>query len=65
MRSLVGDQTLFDGIRALMPGHLLSFAGGRATPRRLVDALATAHAFTRTSADGVGQFRALLEDSVR
>jgi asparagine synthase (glutamine-hydrolysing) len=66
MRSLAGDETLFAGIRTLMPGHLLSFAGGRATlrrywtiPRPLV------RPRPRSAAEDVRQFRGLLEESVR
>jgi asparagine synthase (glutamine-hydrolysing) len=66
MRSLAGDETLFAGIRTLMPGHLLSFAGGRATLRRYwTIPRPVARPALRRAADDVRQFRALLEESVR
>jgi asparagine synthase (glutamine-hydrolysing) len=66
MRSLAGDETLFAGIRTLMPGHLLSFAGGRATLRRYwTIPRPAARPAPRNAADDVRQFRALLEESVR
>jgi asparagine synthase (glutamine-hydrolysing) len=66
MRSLAGDETLFAGIRTLMPGHQLSFAGGRATIRRYWSIPRPSERKTAgNAADDVRQFRALLEESVR
>jgi asparagine synthase (glutamine-hydrolysing) len=66
MRSLAGDETLFAGIRTLMPGHVLSFAGGRATLRRYwMIPPPPARPVPRDPAEDVRRFRALLEESVR
>jgi asparagine synthase (glutamine-hydrolysing) len=66
MRSLAGDETLFAGIRSLPAGHVLSFAGGRAIPRRYWSIPPPPEVrAVRSRAEDVRRFRALLEESVR
>jgi asparagine synthase (glutamine-hydrolysing) len=66
-RGTAGAETLFHGIRKLMPGHLLAFADGVVHERRYWD-VAAARAATppaRDRAEEVAGFRALLEESIR
>jgi asparagine synthase (glutamine-hydrolysing) len=60
----VGDATLFRGIRALEPGHVLVHDGGRAQVRRWWTLPREPEAGVREE-EWVERFRALLEDSVR
>jgi asparagine synthase (glutamine-hydrolysing) len=71
-RYISGTETLFKGIHKLLPGHWLVFQDGRIKTQRYWD-VPVRHAQGRgqraegsaLSADVVGQFRALLEESVR
>jgi len=63
-----GDQTLFDGIRKLLPGHLLVFERGTVTTRRYWDVPQRGDGSRTRSPGGheaVSRFRELLEESVR
>jgi asparagine synthase (glutamine-hydrolysing) len=68
-RYISGEETLFRGIHKLLPGHALAFENGRVTTRQYWDVpmreASDAHAGTPANGDVVGQFRALLEESVR
>jgi asparagine synthase (glutamine-hydrolysing) len=68
-RATSGDATLFRGIRKLMPGHVLVFAGGEVRLRRYWDVPDPAEpapkAATRTRAEDATEFRRLLDESVR
>jgi asparagine synthase (glutamine-hydrolysing) len=66
-RSVAGDETMFVGVSTLMPGHVLSFAGGSATIRRYWD-VPTRDTTTTAPGDRVAdvrRFRELLEESIR
>jgi asparagine synthase (glutamine-hydrolysing) len=66
MRSLAGDETMFTGITRVMPGHLLSFVGGRATTRQYWTLpIREAGAASNDRRADVRRFRDLLEESVR
>ena len=68
-RYVAGDQTLFRGIRKLLPGHLLVFEDGDVKVRQYWDVPTgrpQSYAALRTRPDDlVARFRALLEESVR
>src|SRR5215217_2339166 len=66
-RYLSGEETLFEGIHKLLPGHLLVYEQGRATTRQYWDVPvgAAADAPASTGREWVARFRALLEESVR
>lgn len=66
MRSLTGEETMFTGIKRLMPGHLLSFVGGRATLRQYWTLpVREPDAPSGDRREDVGRFRDLLEESIR
>ncbi|HXH07675.1 MAG TPA: asparagine synthase (glutamine-hydrolyzing) [Vicinamibacterales bacterium] len=61
-----GDDTLFAGIRKLMPGHLLVYEGGRVTIRRWWDVPVGDPAADPIAPSAVvPRFRSLLEHAVR
>jgi asparagine synthase (glutamine-hydrolysing) len=66
-RGVAGDETLFAGVRKLLPGHLLVFEDGRVTVSQYWDvpheAMETRGG--RTDADWTAEFRQRLEESVR
>jgi len=66
-RYVSGDETLFTGIRKLLPGHRLVFEAGRITIGQYWDIPheEPADAPVRSDADWTAQFKALLEESVR
>jgi asparagine synthase (glutamine-hydrolysing) len=66
-RYLSGEETLFEGIHKLLPGHLLVYEQGRVTVRQYWDVPvgAAAEAPVPTGREWVARFRALLEESVR
>jgi asparagine synthase (glutamine-hydrolysing) len=65
-RSLAGPETLFKGIRRLMPGHVLAYQDGQVQIRRYWDLPVREDPAEHLSeADAVRQFRGLLEESVR
>jgi asparagine synthase (glutamine-hydrolysing) len=69
-RYLSGTETLFRGIHKLLPGHLLCFEDGRVRVRQYWDlpvepAGADEAASPNRAGDVVGQFRDLLDESVR
>jgi asparagine synthase (glutamine-hydrolysing) len=67
-RSLAGPDTLFRGIRRLMPGHVLIYQDGHVQIRRYWDLPVREHANASdglSEADAIGRFRELLEESVR
>jgi asparagine synthase (glutamine-hydrolysing) len=66
-RATAGDETLFLGIRKLMPGHVLTFAEGRIQQRRYWDVPDSPgpSAPARSRAEDAEAFRALLDESVR
>jgi asparagine synthase (glutamine-hydrolysing) len=63
-RCTAGDQTLFRGIRKLLPGHLLVFEGGKIRTRQYWDIPARGES-PAGGPDPVERFRELLEESVR
>lgn len=65
-RYVSGEETMFVGIRKLMPGHLLAFQDGTVSIRQYWDIpLADRAPSDQAPADVVEQFRSLLEESVR
>ena len=61
-----GTQTMFRGIHKLLPGHQLVFEDGNATIRQYWDVPVGDYGPRQAaSGDPVGEFRALLEESVR
>ncbi len=66
-RATAGEETLFRGVHKLMPGHVLTFAGGQVQQRRYWDVPAAPEpgAPVRSRAEEVEAFRALLDESVR
>ncbi len=66
-RYLSGEETLFEGIWKLMPGHVLVFEDGAVRTRQYWDVPTgiEAEAPPRTFREAVGRFRELLEESVR
>jgi asparagine synthase (glutamine-hydrolysing) len=66
-RYLSGEQTLFQGIRKLLPGHLLVYEQGRVTTRQYWDVPvgAAAEPPAPNGREWVRRFRELLEESVR
>jgi asparagine synthase (glutamine-hydrolysing) len=65
-RSIAGEETLFAGVRKLLPGHRLVFEDGRAAVGQYWDVPHEAVAPSeRTEAEWTAQFRQLLEESVR
>jgi asparagine synthase (glutamine-hydrolysing) len=68
-RYVAGDQTLFRGIRKLLPGHLLVFEDGDVKVRQYWDIPTgrpqSSAALRARPDDLVARFRALLEESVR
>jgi asparagine synthase (glutamine-hydrolysing) len=65
-----GEDTLFKGVRKLLPGHLLVFEGGEVATRQYWDVpsrSAESLALERPSSEPnvVGRFREILEESVR
>ncbi len=66
MRSLAGEETMFAGIARVMPGHLLSFAGGRATTRAYWTLpVRDPGVPPGNRQDDERRFRSLLEESIR
>jgi asparagine synthase (glutamine-hydrolysing) len=59
-----GEETLFRGIRKLLPGHTLVWADGRLTPRRYWD-LEPSPPYRGSFAQAMDEFRALLGEAVR
>jgi asparagine synthase (glutamine-hydrolysing) len=67
-RYLSGEETLFNGIYRLLPGHVLVFENGRATTRQWWDVPVgkpRPEVERLSDAEAVSQFRARLEDAVR
>jgi asparagine synthase (glutamine-hydrolysing) len=67
-RYLSGEETLFRGIRRLMPGHTLVYENGEVTIRQYWDVPAgdvNPELARMTERQLVGRFRELLEESVR
>ena len=68
-RYVSGDETLFEGIYKLLPGHLLVFEHGEISTRQYWDVptgrSSTTDPTLRSSGDVVARFRELLEESVR
>jgi asparagine synthase (glutamine-hydrolysing) len=67
-RTLAGDETLFTGIRKLLPGHVLVYEDGRVRTRRYWDVPVREDAEAKASEPArvwVRRFRAALEESVR
>ncbi len=66
-RYLSGEETLFEGIQKLLPGHLLVYEQGRATTQQYWDVPvgAAPEAPAPAGREWVARFRALLEESVR
>jgi asparagine synthase (glutamine-hydrolysing) len=67
-RYLSGEETLFDGIHRLMPGHTLVFENGEVRVRQYWEipvGQAAEDLTAQRDADLVDRFRALLEESVR
>jgi len=64
---LSGEETLFQGIRKLMPGHTLTISSGRFTPeiRQYWQIPTTQDASQRSDAEWIAECRELLEQSVR
>jgi asparagine synthase (glutamine-hydrolysing) len=60
-----GDETMFRGIRKLLPGHLLVFEGGEIKTRQYWDVPAREASPQTPVANPVGRFKELLEESVR
>jgi asparagine synthase (glutamine-hydrolysing) len=65
-----GEDTLFKGVRKLLPGHLLVFENGTVATKQYWDLPRRDHGSglkqpSAISRDVVGQFRELLEESVR
>ena len=60
----VAPDTMYRGVRKLLPGHILQVTNGAATTREWWDAVPTRDA-TLTEPDAVSEVRRLLEDSVR
>jgi asparagine synthase (glutamine-hydrolysing) len=66
-RYLSGEETLFEGIHKLLPGHVLVYEQGRVTTRQYWDVPvgAAAENPAPNGREWVARFRALLEESVR
>jgi asparagine synthase (glutamine-hydrolysing) len=66
-RYLSGEETLFEGIYKLLPGHLLIYENGTVATRQYWDVPlgAAPEAPAPTGREWVARFRALLEESVR
>jgi asparagine synthase (glutamine-hydrolysing) len=65
-RSLAGEETLFRGIRKLLPGHLLVFENGMVSTRKYWDLPERSTAGRRRSdPEIVARFSELLQESVR
>src|SRR5215211_5658162 len=66
-RYLSGEETLFEGIHKLLPGHVLVYQNGDVTTRQYWDVPvgATAASPAPSGREWVSRFRALLEESVR
>jgi asparagine synthase (glutamine-hydrolysing) len=66
-RYLSGEETLFEGIRKLLPGHVLVYEEGRAATRQYWDVPvgATSPEPLSNDREWVARFRGLLEESVR
>ena len=66
-RYLSGEETLFQGIHKLLPGHLLVYDRGRVTTRQYWDVPvgAAPEEPAPNGREWVARFRALLEESVR
>jgi asparagine synthase (glutamine-hydrolysing) len=65
-RYIAGEETLFEGVHKLLPGHLLVFENGRVAVRQYWDVPHAAdEADVAAPADWVARFRELLEESVR
>ncbi|MDQ6679093.1 MAG: asparagine synthase (glutamine-hydrolyzing) [Acidobacteriota bacterium] len=64
---LSGEETLFQGIRKLMPGHSLTISSGRFRPeiRRYWEIPTTQHAVKKSDAEWIAECRELLERSVQ
>ena len=64
-----GEETLFEGIYKLLPGHLLVFERGEICTRQYWDVptgrSSNTDASLRSSGDVVARFRELLEESIR
>jgi asparagine synthase (glutamine-hydrolysing) len=59
-----GRQTLFRGIRRLLPGHTMTFAGGRLSEKQYWD-IANVPPIAISAAEAEERFEALLMESVR
>jgi asparagine synthase (glutamine-hydrolysing) len=67
-RSISDEETLFEGVHKLLPGHVLTFERGQVTCRRYWDVPTgerDAAASTTSLADDVRRFRELLEESIK
>ena len=68
-RYVSGEETLFEGIYKLLPGHLLVFEHGEIRTRQYWDVPTGRSAITseslRSTGDVVARFRELLEESIR
>ena len=66
-RSIAGEETLFRGVHKLLPGHVLTFEGGRVTCRRYWDVPIgrDPRVPARPVEEDVREFRARLEDAIR
>jgi asparagine synthase (glutamine-hydrolysing) len=66
-RGVAGEETLFEGVHKLLPGHRLVFEGGRISVEQYWDVPHTepAQAVARSDEEWTARFRALLEESVR
>ena len=64
-RSTSGEDTLFRGVRKLLPGHLLVFEGGEITTRQYWDVPTGHKSPLPHGSSPVARFKELLEESVR
>ena len=66
-RALAGSETMFRGVQKLLPGHVLTFEHGDVQCRRYWDVPIPgqgANAQSRSRAEDVERFRALLDESI-
>jgi asparagine synthase (glutamine-hydrolysing) len=64
-RSIAGEETMFRGVKKLLPGHLLVFEDGRVRTRQYWDVPAGRRAHAPRSASPVEEFRERLKEAVR
>jgi len=64
-RQVVGDDTLFRGVKNLPPGCTMTVCDGRSTVKRYWSPRPSAEPLRLSAEDAVRQFSELLEDSVR